>query len=65
MECAECHDHKFDPISQRDYFSLFAIFNNTEHRGKGHGQGGPTMTYRPPVADPDPDLLAEAGPSQG
>ncbi|MDB4389663.1 DUF1553 domain-containing protein [Akkermansiaceae bacterium] len=59
MECAECHDHKFDPISQRDYFSLFAIFNNTEHRGKGHGQGGPTMTYRPPVADPDPDLLAE------
>ena len=59
MECAECHDHKFDPISQRDYFSLFAIFNNTEHRGKGHGQGGPTMTYRPPVTDPDPDLLAE------
>ena len=45
MECAECHDHKFDPISQRDYFSLFAIFNNTEHRGKGHGQGGPTMKY--------------------
>jgi len=45
MECAECHDHKFDPISQRDYFSLFAIFNNTEHIGKGHGQGGPTMKY--------------------
>ena len=45
MECAECHDHKFDPISQRDYFSLFAIFNSTEHRGKGHGQGGPTMKY--------------------
>lgn len=45
MECAECHDHKFDPISQRDYFSLFAIFNNTEHSGKGHGQGGPTMKH--------------------
>ena len=45
MECAECHDHKFDPISQRDYFSLFAIFNNTEHSGRGHGQGGPTMKY--------------------
>ncbi|MBR9759412.1 DUF1553 domain-containing protein [bacterium] len=45
LECAECHDHKFDPISQRDYFSLFAIFNNTEHSGKGHGQGGPTMKH--------------------
>jgi len=45
MDCAECHDHKFDPISQRDYFSLFAIFNNTEHSGKGHGQGGPTMKH--------------------
>lgn len=59
MECAECHDHKFDPISQRDYFSMFAIFNNTEHSGKGHGQGGPTMRYRPSISDPDPKLLAE------
>ena len=47
MECAECHDHKFDPISQRDYFSMFALFNNTKHQGKGFKQGGPTMQYTP------------------
>ncbi|MEZ6071273.1 MAG: DUF1549 domain-containing protein [Pirellulales bacterium] len=29
MMCAQCHNHKYDPISQRDYFRLFAVFNNT------------------------------------
>ena len=29
MECAQCHAHKYDPFSQRDYYGLFAFFNNT------------------------------------
>ncbi len=28
--CAQCHHHKFDPISQRDYYNLFAVFNNCD-----------------------------------
>lgn len=28
--CAKCHSHKFDPISQREYYQLFAVFNQTE-----------------------------------
>ncbi len=30
MECAQCHNHKYDPFSQRDYYGLLAYFNNTE-----------------------------------
>lgn len=29
LECAQCHDHKYDPFTQKDYYSLFAYFNNT------------------------------------
>jgi hypothetical protein len=32
--CARCHDHKFDPISQREFYQLFAFFNNVPERGK-------------------------------
>ena len=30
LECAQCHDHKFDPFTQKEYYQLFAFFNNTE-----------------------------------
>jgi mono/diheme cytochrome c family protein len=33
LECARCHDHKFDPITQRDYYRLFAFFNSTDESG--------------------------------
>jgi hypothetical protein len=33
VECAQCHDHKYDPISQEDYYRMFAFFNNSKEKG--------------------------------
>jgi len=34
LECARCHDHKFDPLSQRDYYQMFAFFNSVDETGE-------------------------------
>ena len=34
MTCGQCHSHKYDPVSQEEYFQVFAIFNNTEDADK-------------------------------
>ncbi len=50
FNCCRCHDHKFDPITQRDYYGLFAFFNRTPV----NGGGGDPQT--PPVVEaPGPD----------
>jgi hypothetical protein len=46
MACAQCHDHKYDPITQTDYYSLFSYFNNVPETGVPPGGG----QYR--IADP-------------
>lgn len=33
FECARCHDHKFDPITQKEYYQLFAMFQNIDEAG--------------------------------
>ena len=48
MECAQCHDHKFDPFSQKDYYSLFAFFNNTKEVGY-EGDVGQSKPAKNPI----------------
>jgi hypothetical protein len=46
MSCAQCHDHKYDPVSQRDYYRLFAYFNSVdEDGGADAGDVPPLMEY--------------------
>ncbi len=43
--CAQCHDHKFDPIKQREYYQLYSIFNNTVEDGHGKNVPGGTLAF--------------------
>ncbi|MCY3933770.1 MAG: PSD1 and planctomycete cytochrome C domain-containing protein [Acidobacteria bacterium] len=52
--CAKCHDHKFDPISQREYYQLAAFFNTVDEVGLDGSQGN----AEPKVPAPDPGQRA-------
>jgi hypothetical protein len=54
MGCSRCHNHKYDPITQKDYYSLFAYFNNVDERGHARrvGNSPPFMTAPTPEQMP-------------
>ncbi len=58
VECARCHDHKYDPITQREYFELFAFFNSVNEFGNipYAGEASPTVIL---TSDDDEQTLAE------
>jgi len=48
MACAQCHDHKYDPISQKEFYELFAFFNNTAEAASDGNQPSPSPTIKVP-----------------
>ena len=50
--CARCHAHKFDPISQRDFYQLFAVFNSCEDNNDANAKG-------PRISVPSPDQASQ------
>lgn len=53
VQCAQCHDHKYDPITQKDYYSLFAFFNNIDaepetQRAPANGLQRPFISFATP-----------------
>ncbi len=57
LGCTQCHDHKFDPVSQKDYYSLFAFFNSIDETGSAGTKAKPYLSYQSPHA---PTSVTEA-----
>lgn len=54
MECAQCHDHKYDPFTQKNYFGMYAFFNNSLEKGlEGLVNSGPSKTPRLTITQED------------
>jgi hypothetical protein len=49
--CAQCHDHKFDPIAQRDFYRLFAFFHNVPENGLDGSKGNAAPLVKVPDAE--------------
>ena len=60
--CAVCHDHKFDPLTQKDYYQLFAFFNRSVEENLEAplaGEMGPFLAGKPEYDRKRRELLAE------
>ena len=53
MNCARCHDHKYDAVSQKDFYSLFAFFNGIDEAGLGPNNGNSPPFIPVPKSWPD------------
>src|SRR5687767_7480715 len=62
LACAQCHDHKFDPITQKDYYQVYAFFNTLSDKGLD-GNGGvnpaPMIKARTVLRSPEESQLRE------
>ena len=61
MECAQCHDHKYDPISQEEYFKFYAFYNNNSDPGMQtrRGNTAPMIEIITPERKKQLDALAQ------
>lgn len=53
LECSVCHDHKYDPVKQRDFYQLFAFFNNIDGDPETPGRDQQAPLLRLPTAEQD------------
>lgn len=59
FNCTRCHDHKFDPFTQRDFYSLKAFFHNVSENGVGDYDKPANMSSPPFLSLPTPEVAAQ------
>ncbi len=58
MGCTRCHDHKFDPVSQKEFYRLFAFFNNVPEQGRAVKYGNSPPCIPAPTRQQQEQLAA-------
>jgi len=59
FNCTRCHDHKFDPLTQRDFYSLKAFFHNVSEKGVGDYAKPASLSSPPFLTLPAPEIEAK------
>ncbi len=59
FNCCRCHDHKFDPFTQRDFYSMKAFFHNVPEPGRGEYEKSIRENSPPHLKLPTPDIAAK------
>jgi hypothetical protein len=58
MGCARCHDHKYDPITQKDFYRVYAYFNNIPEPGRYNKYGNTVPLIKAPTREQEAKLAA-------
>ncbi|WP_153558504.1 PSD1 and planctomycete cytochrome C domain-containing protein [Roseimaritima sediminicola] len=59
LGCVQCHSHKFDPISQHEYYSLAAFFNSIDENGRAGMAAKPYLEYTSPAVEERVEEMSE------
>ena len=61
LACARCHDHKYDPFTQRDFYRFYAFFNTIDEKGLDGIKASPAARCEVPTAEQDARLKEVSG----